>query len=72
MEVNWEVNMYNKKREQIYSDDSSYTGKTLSAVWLHYRDDKLSENTDEHYDELYSRLSKKILKNILFQLKRFP
>ena len=73
MEVNWEVNMYNNKRELLYSDDTQYTGKTMSAVWLHYRDDKLaSANSKAHYGELYKRLSKKILLNILFQLKRFP
>jgi len=71
-EETWEVSMYNNKREQIYSDDTTYEGKTLSAIWLHYRDDKLTSNPKDHYDEFYSRISKQILKNIIFQLKRFP
>lgn len=72
MNVKWEVNMYNNKREQLYNDDTTYEGKTLSAIWLHYRDDKLNEFTNEHFDEFYARIAKQICKNIIFQLKRFP
>lgn len=72
MEVQWEVNMYNNRREQLYSDDTTYEGKTMSALWLHLRDDKLAPTADTHYDAFYARISKQICKNIIFQLKRFP
>lgn len=68
----WEVSMVNKKREELYIDDTVYKAAVKKSVLNQLNEDKIEGRYSVALKDFYKKVAVRVVNNIIFQIKRFP